>query len=56
MSRPLPALSDAQLLAVMAGWREELRRTRISIDGLALQGEQLTQALKGVEAPTPLPV
>lgn len=39
-------MSD-QLLAIVAVWRDDLRRARLSLEALTVQGESLAAALKG---------
>ena len=48
-------MSDPQLLALIAAWRDDLRRARLALEALTVQGEQLLEALKGpVSVPIPL--
>jgi hypothetical protein len=40
-------VSDPQLLALLAAWREDLRRARQALEALTVQGEGLAKVLLG---------
>lgn len=45
-------MTDPQLLAIVAAWREDLRRARLSLEALTVQGEHLAATLLAApEAP-----
>jgi hypothetical protein len=45
-----------QLIAIMLAWREDLRRARQALDALAVQGEDLSRALREGTAARVIPL